>query len=77
MIVHAHLTRFKWSRRKAAKEEDVRELKEVLEEGRRQLGQEEQQVHALNAQAAQLQEQVVEARHNLQVYAISPSSLSI
>jgi hypothetical protein len=57
---------FKWSRRKAAKEEDVRELKEVLKEGRRQLGQEEQQVHALTAQAVQLQEQVVEARHHLQ-----------
>jgi hypothetical protein len=57
----------KWSRRKAAKDEEVRDLKEQVEEGRLLLGREEQEVQALHNFAQQLREKSQELRRQLQV----------
>lgn len=61
------VARLKWNRRKAAKEEEARELKQVVETARCQLSQEQQQVAALAAQGAQLEASKQELHHAIQM----------
>jgi predicted nucleic acid-binding Zn-ribbon protein len=62
-----NLSRLKWSRRKTAREAELEELQAAVEENRRLLGREEQEVAALANQVRQLESRKQELQHGIKV----------